>query len=83
VVNIKKKLSLRIILCSIVTTSLVLSFFTGLIVAERNTLSVLQEKTERILYVESKESQKNLHFNIFGEKFIVDITDLYNFVEKI
>lgn|GEM_PF-6900415 len=82
-VNIKKKLSLRIILCSIVTTSLVLSFFTGLIVAERNTLSVLQEKTERILYVESKESQKNLHFNIFGEKFIVDITDLYNFVEKI
>ena len=82
-VSIKKKLSLRIILCSTITTSLVLSFFTGLIVAERNTLSVLQEKTERILYVESKESQKNLHFNIFGEKFIVDITDLYNFVEKI
>ena len=81
-VNIKKKLSLRIALCSASTTFLIMYLFIGLIVAEKNTLSVLQEKTERILYIENKESQKELHFNLFGEKFIINITDLYNFLEK-
>ena len=65
-----------------IVTSLIMSLFLGLIVAERNTLSVLQEKTERILYLEGNELKKNLHLNIFGEKFIIDVTYLYNFVEK-
>ena len=82
VVNIKKKLSLRIALCSASTTFLIMYLFIGLVVAEKNTLSVLQEKTERILYLENKESQKKLHFNLFREKFIIDITSLYTFFEK-
>lgn len=79
----KIKVCPKITLCSAVITSLIILFFSGMAIAEKNTKLIGFGETGQYINFKEINDQKIINIKFIGQEYNFDITKIYNIYKSI
>lgn len=79
-----KKFSFKTIVCSMISTLLLLALFAGFIVAEKNTRSIgFADNDPWFVYKDDAKNGHYVGFRFMGKLYNIDFSALYDITDKI